>query len=207
MSSDAAAVYINAGGQTAGQFGADAYFTNGATYSTTKEIDLSLVSNPPPQALFQTERWNEGALSYAVDGLKPGGKYKVTLYFAEIYFDAPGQRVFDVVVNGLVVSQGMDVVAVAGGPNRAIAASLDAEADASGRIAIDFRPVVSNPKISGIAVEPAGLSTTVLLGVGAVAIMAILGTVYFVLRRRRSAPRAALSGVASRRRRRIRGRR
>ena len=40
--------------------------------------------------------------------------YTVTLYFAEIYFDAPGQRVFNVRIEGHTVLQNFDIWAVAG---------------------------------------------------------------------------------------------
>ena len=35
----------------------DAYYSGGNTYSTTASIDTSAVSNPAPQAVYQTERF------------------------------------------------------------------------------------------------------------------------------------------------------
>jgi hypothetical protein len=52
------------------------------------------------------------ALRYS--GLAPGSA-TVELFFAEPYFSQPGQRVFDVAINGLVVLKRFDIVAESGG--------------------------------------------------------------------------------------------
>jgi len=51
--------------------------------------------------------------------------YTVTLYFSEPGDLAPGQRVFDVALQGRTVLRGLDVVREAGGPNRVIARTFE----------------------------------------------------------------------------------
>jgi uncharacterized repeat protein (TIGR02543 family) len=158
-------VSINAGGTVAGDFVADTAFTGGSTYSTTSTIDTStLGSTAPPQAVFQTERYGE--FTYTVPGLSAGGAYIVTLYFAESYVSAAGQRLFDVAINGTKILSGFDIYAAAGGQNKAVAQGFNATASGSGQVAIQFtKGALENPKVSGITVAPGtlpsyGLSVT-----------------------------------------------
>jgi N-acetylneuraminic acid mutarotase len=81
-------------------------FVGGSTFSTTQSITGT--SDP---TLYQTERYAP-TLTYNVP--VPNGNYEVTLYFAEIYFNAPGQRVFNVSIEGQIVLQNFDIWAVAG---------------------------------------------------------------------------------------------
>jgi hypothetical protein len=61
--------------------------------------------------LYQTVRYAP-TLTYNIPAVN--GTYTVTLYFAEIYFNAPGQRVFNVSIEGQTVLQNFDIWAVAG---------------------------------------------------------------------------------------------
>ena len=104
-------ILINCGGLTyldsAGQlWSADMYFVGGSTFSTTHSITGT--SDP---TLYQTERYAP-TLRYNIPVVND--TYTVTLYFAEIYFDAPGQRVFNVSIEGQTVLQNFDIWAVAG---------------------------------------------------------------------------------------------
>ena len=47
-------------------------------------------------------------------------QYRVSLHFAELANIAPGERVFDIQIQGVTVLRGFDPVAAAGGPNRAV---------------------------------------------------------------------------------------
>jgi hypothetical protein len=81
----------------------------------------------------------------------------VRLHFAEIYYTAPGQRVFDVSINGATVLTNFDKVAAAGAANAAIVRDFPATANASGQIVLRFFPgttpgVDHNPTVSGIEV-------------------------------------------------------
>jgi hypothetical protein len=81
-------------------------FVGGSTFSTTH----SIIGTSDP-TLYQTERYAP-TLTYSIPVVN--GTYTVTLYFAEIYFNTAGQRVFDVSIEGQTVLQNFDIWAVAG---------------------------------------------------------------------------------------------
>jgi len=66
------------------------------------------------------------------------GSYKLRLHFAEILGAVPGQRVFDVKAGGKVVLKDIDVVADAGGPNRALIREVGGIKAAGGRLTVEF---------------------------------------------------------------------
>ena len=151
-----APVSVNAGGATAGDFVADAYFSGGSTYSSTGTIDTSLITGSvPPQAVFQSERYGE--FTYTIPGFKAGGACSVTLFFAESYLTAAGQRLFDVAINGASALAAFDIFTAAGGANKAIGKTFSTAADASGQVAIQYTKGASgveNPKVCVITVAP-----------------------------------------------------
>ena len=83
------------------QFGADTDFSGGSTYSTTKAI-----SGTPDSALYQDQRYGNFSYTFAV----PNGSYTVVLKFAEIYWSAAGNRVFDVAIAQLIVGRVHEIV-------------------------------------------------------------------------------------------------
>jgi poly(3-hydroxybutyrate) depolymerase len=115
-----------------------------------------VTSNPPPAAIFGTERY--GAMTYTIPNRS--GAQTVTLYFAETYLTGPGQRVFSVAINGGAVLSDFDIYKSAGGANRAIARTFETTADASGQVVIEFIPGIENPKINGITVAGGGTTAT-----------------------------------------------
>ncbi len=150
-------VSINAGGRDSGEFWADQFFGGGARYGNGATIDMSQITeNPPPAAIFNSERW--GAMTYTIPDRS--GAQTVTLYFAENYVSGPGQRVFDVVINGSTVLSSFDIYASAGGADRAIARTFPTTADPSGQVVIQFIARVQQPKISGITVTGSGTTPT-----------------------------------------------
>ena len=106
---------VNSGGGAAGQFVADTDFSGGNVSTTASAITTTGVTNPAPQAVYQSERW--GPSTYTFGGLTPGASYKVRLHFAEIFFNAAGSRKFNVTINGTQVLTNFDVFAAAGGKN------------------------------------------------------------------------------------------
>jgi beta-galactosidase len=71
-------------------------------------------------ALYQSQLWGgPNQLGFYIDGL-PAGTAQITLKFAEIYWTSPGQRVFDVAINGQTVLSHFDMLAEAGGKDIAI---------------------------------------------------------------------------------------
>ena len=149
----AAGVALDAGGGSAGSYSADAYYTGGSSYSVTKPINISNVVDPAPQQVYQTERY--GNFSYTLPHLVPDSPYIVRLDFAEIYWDAPNQRLFNVLINGDPVLTNFDIFATAGGKDIAISRQFECHSDSSGHIEIQFTTLRDNAKVSGIQVTPA----------------------------------------------------
>jgi hypothetical protein len=147
---------VNSGGAAAGAFEADNYVTGGSTYSVAEVIDTAAVSNPAPQAVYQSERWNN--FTYTFPNLVPDGTYAVRLHFAEIYYDAPGSRRFDVLLNGSPVLTNFDVFAEAGGKFRALVKQFSIVADTTGTITVQFSKGTADwPKCSGVELAFVGL--------------------------------------------------
>jgi malectin (di-glucose binding ER protein) len=146
-------VFVNAGGTGDGKFEDDAFFTGGSVAPrSSASIELSRVADPAPASVYQTERW--GAMRYTIDGFAPRSAHKVTLHFAEIYFNASKKRRFNVDINGTRVLTNFDIFASAGAKNRAITREFNATADASGAITVNFGVgTYDQPKVSGIGVE------------------------------------------------------
>jgi len=148
-----AGVALNSGGAAVGRFQADAFYSGGSTYATGNAVDTSGAANPAPQAVYQSERY--GNVSYTTPNLTPGGQYIVRLHFAEIFHSGVGQRVFNVAINGAAALTNFDIVATAGGANKAVVEEFPAVADGSGRVTVAFTTVVDNAKVSGIEIAPA----------------------------------------------------
>jgi len=144
------AYQVNSGGGAANPFVADAYVSGGKTYSTGAAINVSGVTDPAPQAVYQTERY--GNFTYTFPGLEANGSYTVRLHLAEIYFSATGKRVFNVAINGTQVLNNFDIYAATGAKNKAIVQAFDVTADGGGQITVQFSSVVENPKCSGIEI-------------------------------------------------------
>ncbi len=143
---------IDAGGGSAGSYSADAYYSGGSTYSTTSAISTSNVADPAPQQVYQSERF--GNFSYTVPNLVPDSPYTVRLDFAEIYWNAPNERLFNVLINGDPVLTNFDVFAQAGGEDIAISRRFACQSSSAGQVVIQFVSIRDNAKVSGIEVTP-----------------------------------------------------
>ena len=104
-------VQINAGGPAVSPFVADMDYSGGNTSSTTHSITTSGVTNPAPQAVYQSNR--HGNITYTIPGLTANAAYTVRLHFAETYWTASGQRIFNVKINGSQVLTNFDIFATA----------------------------------------------------------------------------------------------
>jgi hypothetical protein len=147
---------VNAGGSATGNFAADEFYSGGSTYTTTSTIDTSAVSNPAPQAVYQTERY--GNFTYTFPNLSPG-TYTVRLHESENYWTSSGQRSFDVSINGQQVLTNFDIYAAAGGADKAIVEQFPATVNSSEQITVQFTSVVDNAKVDGIEILPASSAT------------------------------------------------
>ncbi len=151
-------VQINAGGAAVSPFVADADFSGGATAGTSNTIDTSRVSDPAPQAVYQTNRY--GNFTYTVPDLTASAAYTVNLHFAETYWTAAGQRIFNVSINGTQVLSNFDILATAGGADKALVEQFSATADSSGTITIQFTDVVDQAQVNGIEIIPTSSTST-----------------------------------------------
>jgi beta-glucanase (GH16 family) len=151
-----------------GVFVADTNFVGGTIAAvSTATIDLSHVTNPAPQAVYQHERY--GNVKYTFSGLTASASYKVRLHWAEIYFNAANDRKFNVFVNGTQVLTNFDIFASAGGENIAIVREYTVT-PVAGSIGLVFTNggvgTVDQAKIDGIEVilqppaAPANLTAT-----------------------------------------------
>jgi hypothetical protein len=122
---------------------ADNDFSGGHTYVTNHAI-----SNTSTPTLYQTERYGNVEYQFAV----PNGNHTVTLKFAEIYWNRPGERVFNVTINGVTVLSNFDIFSQAGAEFKALDESFPVSVSA-GTITIQFTTVVNNAKISAIEIQ------------------------------------------------------
>ena len=129
-------------------FVGDCDFQGGDTFYTSATIDAS-ARDAAPASIYQTERW--GDCTYTIPVAK-GRAYAVRLHFAELRF-GPGQRKFNVDINGKRVLTEFDIAAEAG-KDKAVVKDFDGiEPDADGDIVITFgRGSADQAKICGIQV-------------------------------------------------------
>lgn len=127
--------------------------TGNKVWSTSDDIKLhSSVPDGVPVNIFKSER---SIGSWAVDTLgwkfpvNKGGEVEVRLYFAEIYFTEPGQRVFDVQIEDSLKLKDYDIVQDVG-PDTGTVKTFRAISD--GQLDINFIRITQNPKISGIEI-------------------------------------------------------
>ena len=126
--------------------------SNAATWDTGVTRHSSLPATAPSE-LFLSERWDPGdnppmQWSFPVAG---GTPIEVRLFFANQYDGTadPGQRVFDVSIDGAPVLDDYDIVADVGhGVGRMQAFDLTSD----GTVNIDFDDVVENPLVNGIEI-------------------------------------------------------
>ena len=147
---------INCGGEAyvdtkMNEWSADAHFNHGIADQHDYTIE-----NTYDQTIFKSERYEptDEPLQYTL--LVKQGSYRVNLYFAEIYsqISGPGQRVFDVLLNGKVVLTDFDQYAQVGGSNKALIRSFVVDMAEDGNLVISFTKKIQNPKINGIEVFP-----------------------------------------------------
>jgi len=132
-----APVRLAVGGPGGGGWQADHGFVGGQSFHTGDVLDSSAVESPAPQSVYQYGRF--GSFVYTVPGLKPGVSCRVRLHLADVDFDKPGQRVFNVGVNGKRVLTHEDIVAEAGAKDKVIVKEFTVPADAEGQVVLSFR--------------------------------------------------------------------
>lgn len=118
-------------------------YVGGRTNSTRDPI-----ANTVDDPLYQSER--NGNFSYQFD--VPNGRYDVVLHFAEIYWKGLGQRLFDVLIEGVLGLDNYDIYKAAG-HDVAIALTLNGIQVGDGQLNIKFVNVKDSAKVSAIEVS------------------------------------------------------
>ncbi|WP_250419078.1 PKD domain-containing protein [Pontibacter deserti] len=148
---------INSGGGQAstsiGTFAADAYFSPdpGSTFSKT-----SAIAGTTDDIIYQSERSTTSNTATLTYNFPVGnGQYTVVLHFAEIYWTAIGQRVFDVSLEGVKVLDNYDIVKKVGALTATTEVLQTSVTD--GMLTLVFSALpgeggVNRPKISAIEV-------------------------------------------------------
>ena len=147
-------IRINSGGSSytdsSGQvWSADAYFTGGTAASYT-----ATVSGTSDPTLYQSERFAK-TLTYNIP--VANGTYDVTLAFSEMVFNAAGQRVFNVTIEGQPVLQNFDIWALVG-KNAALQRTFTTVVT-DGTLNIVGTGNKNNAKLSAIQIAPSGAPT------------------------------------------------
>jgi hypothetical protein len=143
---------VNAGGQkyvdaNGAVYQADGKFNGGNTHTTSAAI-----VGTKDAALYQSERY--GNFSYTIP--VANGDYVVVLKFAEIDGTQVGQRVFNVVMEGVKVISKLDVMARVGA-NKAYNLTKAVHVS-DGVLNISFQPVIGNATVSAIRVLQRGVT-------------------------------------------------
>lgn len=126
----------------------------GAMNRREAAIDTS-AANAAPAQVYQTERYGRD-FSYLYTVPKDG-RYRVRLHFAEIFDDAAGRRLENILINGQPVLKDFDIFAAGGGLNKAVVKEFAGIApDERGNIVIRITTSPDSPdknaKISGLEI-------------------------------------------------------
>ncbi|MBN1510151.1 MAG: hypothetical protein JW955_25110, partial [Sedimentisphaerales bacterium] len=138
---------INSGGPATKYFGGNSP-EGRRLRATDATIDTTGVPDPPPQEVYQSERW--GYTRCDIGGLEPNGTYVIRLHFVETEHESPGKRQLDVHVNGAIRLRNYDIFAAAGAKYKAVAESLSVAADPSGSLVIEMVSVKDYARCSAL---------------------------------------------------------
>ena len=135
---------------------ADRYFSGGQAV-----LRADPIKGTPDIDLYMGERY--GNFSYTIPVVRPG-HYTATLRFSESWFGAkkpagggPGERVFDVYCNGVVLLRNFDIFKEAGGEDRALDRVFGSlEPNAQGKLVFSFVPVKNYACVNAIEVVDDG---------------------------------------------------
>jgi hypothetical protein len=139
---------VRAFGPAAGRFLAARGFLGGNPSGTPLPVDTARVKHPAPQEVYRTERY--GNFTFTASHLRPAASCRVRLHFTETFHNAPGQRIFDVSINGKRVLNHFDIFKAAGAENRAVIREFTTQADANGRLQIMFKGGTPGQDSSGL---------------------------------------------------------
>jgi beta-galactosidase/beta-glucuronidase len=144
------------GGGQEGDFRADGGYTRSGTASTQDAIETT-VPMAGPEAIYQTARTGEVRYTFPIKSPAKGDSYAVRLHFAEFMHKGPGERQFDVSIDGRRVLTNFDITAAAGAPDTAVVREFTGIVpNEDGNVVIRFtRGAAGEPMISAIEILPA----------------------------------------------------
>ena len=103
---------LNAGGESYTDSNGIRYRRDYLADGTASDYGRSLEIHRVPQQdkiLYQTERYSSETFGYTISMPSSDGDYVLWLKFSEVWFNAPGQKVFDVALNENVVVENLDI--------------------------------------------------------------------------------------------------
>lgn len=165
---------INVGGESisSAAMGADnmAYITSTDKGNLQSKSSLSISAAKGPATwdmAYSSHRWTTASvLKYNIPVLP--GMYTVKLLFAEVVFSKPGQRTFDVFINGATKDTNLDVVKLTGKKNVGLVQTYKDVPAKTGVIEVTLVKSIENPMLSGIIIEGMG-ADAVAVGGGCIA--------------------------------------
>ncbi|MBN2754875.1 MAG: glycoside hydrolase family 9 protein [Candidatus Goldbacteria bacterium] len=140
--------YLDGAGNT---WSADYGFTGGTAASVTDAI-----ANTTDDTLYQSERYGNPSYTFTV----PNGYYDITFKFAETWFNAEGERIFDVEIEGVTVIDNLDLYVEAPGTMRAYDVIIQDVLITDGQINITSSSDADVANFRAIAIIPAGPAPT-----------------------------------------------
>lgn len=149
------ALRINSGGPDYTSLAGDLFLddldnlVSGTTNTSSKSFD---VQGTADDDLYLVYRFGSD-FTYTIP--VENGTYDINLYFAEIFVSNPGQRVFDVVIEGQTLINDLDLVASVG-PETALIQSLSSIVVSDNNLEIQFIGETENGLINAIEILPAG---------------------------------------------------
>lgn len=139
---------INCGGQpctdaAGNEWESDSQYVSNAVWQYTTNEAIAVT---PDQLLYQSQRYG-GIFQIAL----PNGNYQIKLYSCEIWNDAIGQRVFDVLINRQVSLEKWDIFQEAQGKFRPISRTVNSTVN-NELLVIEFNPHADQPALSAIEI-------------------------------------------------------
>ncbi|MFC3801282.1 malectin domain-containing carbohydrate-binding protein [Cohnella sp. GCM10012308] len=131
--------------------------TWGYTTSTTSVDSTSdTIAGTDDPTLYRTQRFGGGGNPFAYKFNVSNGTYKVTLDFAEIFYNAGGSRSFNVDIEGVNMLTGYDLFAAALGHDKARRYEFSKIAVTDGVLDIDFSALTDAAAVNAIQVVRTG---------------------------------------------------
>ncbi|MEM7128148.1 MAG: SdrD B-like domain-containing protein [Chloroflexota bacterium] len=130
----------------------DGYYLSGNPFTTPSGVNTTPAGvDAAPAFVYQTVRGGSSLIQYRIP--VPSGDYDLKLHFAELGFNANGQRIFDVNIEGNTELNDYDIHAAAGGQFIAQVETISVTVN-DGLLEIDLMASVSVASLAGLEIVP-----------------------------------------------------